>query len=365
MRPMTPFEIIESLILVVFVYGVNLAVFTPVLGWLERKQSALMQDRVGANRADILGFRLLGLIHSLTDALKTLMKEDFVPAGANRFFHTLAPFISLTAAMTAFAVIPIGGTYEIYGHRTSLVIADIDWGILFIFATGSLATYGSVLAGWSSNNNWSLLGGLRASAQMLSYEVAMGLSLIGVMMVYGSLRLTDIGAQQVDFFHWGIFTQPLGFVLFLTCAMAENKRPPFDAPEAESELVAGYFTEYSSMKFVMFWMGEFIEMVTISGIMTTLFLGAWHLPSVSDEMLLRFFSFAGDSWAVSLSIVVNLLTFYSKIAFFLVLMMAIRWTLPRFRYDQIMRLGWRIILPAALVNILITGAVSLLLKGGA
>ena len=210
------------------------------------------------------GFTAIGLFHSLADAVKVLTKEDFIPSGANKFFHTIAPFISLVPAIVTFAVIPFGGQYKLFGHDVNLVIADLDVGILFIFAFASLATYGVVLGGWSSNNNWSLLGGLRASAQMLSYEVAMGLTIIGVIMVFGSLKLTEIGAMQENFFRWGIFMQPLGFILFFTCAIAENKRAPFDVPEAESELVAGYFTEYSGLKFVMFWMGEFLEIVTIS-----------------------------------------------------------------------------------------------------
>lgn len=352
-------ELIEAIAKILFVFGVNMGFFAPILGWVERKQSAVMQDRVGANRADILGFTLIGLLHPLTDTIKILTKEDFIPAGANKLFHTLAPFISLTPALITFAVIPFGGQYEIFGHRVNLVIADLDVGILFIFAFASLATYGTVLAGWSSNNNWSFLGGLRAAAQMLSYEVAMGLSIIGIIMVYGSLKLTEIGAMQVDLFKWGIFLQPVGFILFLTCAIAENKRVPFDIPEAETEIVAGYFTEYSSMKFIMFWMAEFLEVVTISGIVTTLFLGAWHIPFVNNEMLLFFFNFAGQSGATILVMLTNVATFFAKVIFFIWLQMTIRWTLPRFRYDQIMKLGWKIILPLALINIFITGAVLL------
>jgi NADH-quinone oxidoreductase subunit H len=353
-------ELIEAAAKILFVFGVNMGFFAPVLGWVERKQSAVMQDRVGANRADIFGFTVIGLFHSLADAIKLLTKEDFVPAGANKFFHTLAPFISLTPALLTFAVVPFGGQYEIFGHKVNLVIADLDVGILFVFAFASLATYGTVLAGWSSNNNWSLLGGLRASAQMLSYEVAMGLSIIGIIMVYGSLKLTEIGAMQVDMFRWGIFLQPVGFILFLTCAIAENKRAPFDVPEAESELVAGYFTEYSSMKFIMFWMGEFLEVVTISGIVVTLFLGAWHLPFVSDEMLLSFFGFAGPNGANVLAMLANIVTFFGKVIFMIWLQMTIRWTVPRFRYDQVMKLGWKILLPISLINIFITGLVVLL-----
>jgi NADH-quinone oxidoreductase subunit H len=352
-------DLTETIVKILFIFSINVGFYAPILGWVERKQSALMQDRVGANRANIFNFRIIGLFHPIADAVKVLTKEDFIPDGADKFFHTLAPFLSLTPAIVAFAVIPFGGSYELWGHPVQLVIADLDVGMLFIFAFASISTYGVVLAGWSSNNNWSLLGGLRASAQMLSYEVAMGLTLIGVFMVYGTLRLTDIAAIQENFFRWGIFMQPLGFVLFLTCAIAENKRAPFDQPEAESELVAGYFTEYSSMKFVMFWMGEFIEIVTISGIVTTLFFGAWHLPFVTDPMLLSFFAFAGPNGAALLAMLANVAVFFGKVSFFIWLMMTIRWTLPRFRYDQVMHLGWKMLLPLALLNIFITGIVLL------
>jgi NADH-quinone oxidoreductase subunit H len=352
-------DLIESIVKILFIFGVNIGFFSPILGWVERKQSAVMQDRVGANRADICGYTLIGLFHPIADAIKVLTKEDFIPDGADRLFHTLAPFISLTPAIVAFAVIPFGGQYELFGHRVNLIIADLDVGILFVFAFASLASFGAVLAGWSSNNNWSFLGGLRASAQMLSYEVVMGLNIIGVIMVYGTLKLSEIGAMQVNFFNWGIFLQPVGFVLFFTCAIAENKRAPFDVAEAESELVAGYFTEYSGMKFVMFWMGEFLEIVTISGLITTMFFGAWHLPFVSDQMLLNFFRFAGPNIASIMAILVNVATFFTKVLIFIWLQMTIRWTLPRFRYDQVMRLGWKMFLPIALINIFITGLVIL------
>jgi NADH-quinone oxidoreductase subunit H len=353
-------DFIESIAKIAFIFSVNLGFFAPILGWVERKQSAVMQDRIGANRADIGGFTIIGLFHPIADAIKVMFKEDFIPAGANRFFHTVAPFISLVPAIVTFAVIPFGGKYTLFGHDVNLVIADLDVGILFVFALASLATYGVVLGGWASRSNWSLLGGLRASGQMLSYEVAMGLTIIGIIMVFGSLKLTEIGAMQENFFRWGVFLQPVGFILFLTCAIAENKRAPFDVPEAESELVAGYFTEYSGLKFVMFWMGEFLEMVTISGIVTTLFFGAWHLPFVTDQMLLNFFASAGPNGAAILAMLVNIATFFGKVAFFIWLQMAIRWTLPRFRYDQIMRLCWKMVLPLALINILITGLVLLL-----
>jgi NADH-quinone oxidoreductase subunit H len=351
--------LIESIAKIVFAFGVNLLFLTPMLTYVERKQSAVMQDRVGANRADIFGFRAIGLFHIIADPIKVLVKEDFVPEGANKLFHTLAPFICLTCALVTFSVVPFGGQYELFGHKINLVVADLDVGILFVFAFASLATYGAVLAGWSSNNNWSFLGGMRAAAQMLSYEVAMGLSIIGIIMVYGSLKLTVIGAIQEDFFKWGIFMQPIGFILFFTCAIAENKRAPFDMPEAESELVAGYFTEYSGMKFVMFWMSEFLEIVTISAIVVTLFFGAWHLPFITDADLLSIFSFAGQNGAVALAVIVNILTYLTKVIFLIWLQMTIRWTLPRFRYDQVMRLGWKMILPISLINIFITGLIIL------
>jgi NADH-quinone oxidoreductase subunit H len=345
-----------------FIFTMNVGVFAPVLGWVERKQSALMQDRIGANRADVFGFTLFGLVHIATDALKLLVKEDFIPRGADRTLHYLAPFIALVPALIAFAVIPFGGQYDLWGHKANMVIADLDVGILYVFAVASLATYGSVIAGWASNNNWSLLGGIRVGAQMLSYEVAMGLTLVGVFMVYGSLRLTDIGVAQENFFHWGIFLQPVGFILFITCALAENKRTPFDVPEAESELVAGYFTEYSGLKFAMFWMAEFLEMVTISAVLVALFFGGWQIPFVTHAGLAGFFGFLGPNGAQVATMLVHVGVFWMKVLVWIFILMLIRWSLPRFRYDQLMNLGWKIILPLALANILVTGAIMLLVK---
>ncbi|GMT42209.1 MAG: NADH-quinone oxidoreductase subunit H 2 [bacterium] len=299
-------ELIEMGAKIFFIFAINVGFFAPVLGWVERKQSALMQDRIGANRANIGGYTVGGLLHIMTDVIKLLFKEDFRPAGADKFLHFTAPLISLLPALIAFAVIPFGGQYVLWGHNVNLVIANLDVGMLFIFAAGSIATYGAAIGGWASNNNWSLLGGLRVAAQMFSYEVAMGLSLVGIFMVYGSLRLTDIGLAQEDFFHWGIFLQPLGFILFFTCALAENKRVPFDVPEAESELVAGYFTEYSGLKFAMFWMGEFLEVVTISAVLTTLFFGGWHIPFVTHDMLLSTFGFMGKNFSQLATMLVHM-----------------------------------------------------------
>jgi len=347
---------------VLFIFGLNMGVFAPLLTWVERKQSALMQDRIGANRADILGFSMIGLFHPIADAIKMLAKEDFIPEGANKIMHTLSPIICVVPALLTFAVIPFGGEYVIGGKHIKLVIADLDVGLIFIFAISSLATYGTVIAGWSSNNNWSLLGSLRASAQMISYEVAMGFTLVGVFMVYSSLQLTQIGAAQESFFRWGIFLQPLGFFMFLACAIAENKRAPFDVAEGESEIIAGYFLEYSGLKFGMFYMAEFLEIVTISAMVTTLFFGAWHIPFISSALILSMLSFLNETLANIILMLIHISVFWVKVIFFIWFQMTIRWTLPRFRYDQIMKLGWKILLPLSLANILITGIVILILQ---
>ena len=215
-----------TLVKILFIFAVTVGFFAPVLTWVERKQSALMQDRIGANRADIMGFTFLGLFHIIADALKMFTKEDFIPDGANKFLHTMSPIVALVPALLTFAVVPFGGQYTLFDKEVNLVISDLDVGLLFVFAIASLATYGYVIAGWSSNNNWSLLGSMRTASQMISYEVTMGLTIIGVLMVYGSMKLTEIGAIQESFWMWGIFLQPLGFFMFLTASIAENKRSP-------------------------------------------------------------------------------------------------------------------------------------------
>ena len=355
-------ELTITLAKVLFIVGLTVGFFAPVLTWVERKQSAIMQDRIGANRADIMGFTALGLFHAIADAIKMFTKEDFIPQGANRFLHTLSPIIALIPAILTFAVVPFGGQYELWGTKVNLVISDLDVGLLFVFAIASIATYGYVIAGWASNNNWSLLGSMRTASQMISYEVTMGLTIVGVLMVYGTMKLTEIGAAQEDFLNWGFFFQPVGFFMFLAASIAENKRIPFDAPEAESELVAGYFTEYSGLKFGMFFMSEFIEMVTIGAIVTILFFGAWHIPFLSSTTLLSWLDFLGTNWATLALMLIHIGVFFAKVIFFIWFQMTIRWTLPRFRYDQIMKLGWKILLPLSLANILITGLVILLVN---
>jgi len=381
--------IVEVVVKSLFILLVVVAAIAPVITWIERKQSAVMQDRIGANRADIAGITVLGLLHPLADVIKLLSKEDVVPQGANRVMHLVAPLIAAAPAIIAYAVIPFGGVYTFGDHTLSLVAANPDWGLLYIFAIGSLATYGTVMAGWASNNNWSLLGGLRASAQMISYEVTMGLSVVGVFMVFGTLQLQDMAVAQdgtlrvfgfLDVIFglalpwwleiwkipaWGIFYQPLGFLMFLTTMMAENKRPPFDLPEAESELIAGYFLEYSGMRFGLFFMSEFIEVVVIAGLITTLFLGGWSVPWLSTETIIGGVgSVFGQGFATGLCILVHFATFMIKVVAMIWLQMALRWTLPRFRYDQVMDLCWKIILPLSIANIFVTGLVILLVQGG-
>ncbi|MBI5815829.1 MAG: NADH-quinone oxidoreductase subunit H [Nitrospinae bacterium] len=349
-------DLIETAFKIAFVFGLNMGFFAPMLGWVERKQSAVMQDRIGANRADILGFTVIGLFHSMADALKLIFKEDFIPRGADRVMHTLAPAIALIPALSAFAVIPFGGKYNLWGHPVNLVIADLDVGVLYVFAIASLATYGVVLAGWASNNNWSFIGGLRAAAQMFSYEVAMGLTIMGLVMYYQSLSLVTIVAKQESFWSWGIIWHWPAFILYFTCAIAENKRTPFDIPEAESELVAGYFTEYSGMKFIMFWMAEFVEIVTIGALCVVLFLGGHHLPGITDRTLIELFGGAGSTTANLIAMFVGIGVFIVKLVILIFVQMTVRWTLPRFRYDQVMKLGWKMILPLSLIWIFVMGA---------
>jgi NADH-quinone oxidoreductase subunit H len=372
--------IAEVVIKSLFILLVVVAAIAPVITWIERKQSAVMQDRIGANRAEIFGIKALGLIHPLADVIKMITKEDTMPTGAHRFVHLISPFIAVTPAMISFAVIPYGGTYEMWGAKFSLVVADLDYGVLYLFAIGSIATYGSMLAGWAGNNNWGMLGSIRVSAQMISYEVAIGVTVIGLFMIFGTLRLTDMGVMQQDTFRvfgflkylgwvsqdtrwvdwitlpmWGIVLQPLPFFMFLTALMAENKRAPFDTPEGESEIVAGYFIEYSGMKFGLYMMGEWVEVVVISGLLTAMFLGGWSLPWLPEKDLIAFLSKPfGANIANLLAMLLAVSVFIGKVIALIFFQMLIRWSMPRFRYDQVMNLGWKILLPLSLANIFLT-----------
>jgi len=340
-----PLVIAVSVLKIAVVMGVLLTcVAYTVL--LERKVLGFIQLRYGPNRVGPWG-----LLQPLADALKLLFKEDFTPPGANKYLFVMAPVITAAAAFLPFAVIPFAGTIlppeiTFYGYKIDLtvaslnqgVIADTNIGLLYIFAVGSLGVYGAILGGWASNNKYSLLGGLRLCAQMVSYELALGLSVIGVIMLAGSLSTVAIVAAQKSIPY--IVYQPLGFVIFMTAAMAECGRTPFDLIECENELVAGYQTEYSSMKWGMFMMGEYAHIIAASALATTLFLGGWQGPLLPPVVWFMAKTFA--------------------LVFFFIW---VRGTFPRFRFDQLMALGWKVLLPLSLVNILVTGAVILLIKG--
>ncbi|MFQ5772287.1 MAG: NADH-quinone oxidoreductase subunit H, partial [bacterium] len=294
----------------------------------------------------------------LADAIKMFTKESFRPVNAEKVLFTLAPTISVFFALVGFAVIPFGDVLYIGGKAINLQIAPLNVGVLYLFAVAGMAVYGVVLGAWASRNNFALLGGLRASAQMISYEVALGVTIIGSLMIYQTVDLQEIVRWQ-GAHYWGVFVQPLGFLLFLTVGIAETKRIPFDPPEGESEII-GYFLEYSGMGFGMYFLTDFIETVMIAAITVTLFFGGWQVPFLTPEG----FQFPWGwqwllaNWAVALLQVAG---FIVKVIFFLWLQMTIRWTLPRFRYDQVMRLGWKFILPISLVNILITGLIIVLI----
>lgn len=333
-----------------------------LLFFFERKVSALIQDRIGANRAAILGFAGLGLVNTLVaDPLKFLAKEDVVPAGADRRLHFLAPCATLFAVLAAFATIPFGDVLEVAGRAIPLQVADLSIGFLYVLAMVSLGVYGVVLGGWASNNRLSLLGAMRGSAQLISYEIAMGLALVAVAITYGTVSLREIAHAQSALVGgwipaWGVLYQPVGFLIFLVAGIAETKRVPFDLPEGESELVSGYFTEYSGAKYMMFFMADFVEIVIVGGLVTAMFFGGWQVPYLGPDG----FHFPwGASVALPQAVValLQVAAFTVKVIFFCWLQIVLRWTLPRLRYDQLMQLGWKGLLPLALVNVLVTAAV--------
>jgi NADH-quinone oxidoreductase subunit H len=312
---------------------------------LERRVSAFIQNRYGPNRVGPFG-----LLQPIVDAVKLLMKEDIVPAKANRFVHSLAPAISLTVALATFAVIPFGDNITLFGKSIKLQIADVNIGILYILALVSLGVYGITLSGWSSNNKYSLLGGLRSSAQMLSYELSMGLSVLGIILINGSFELDTIVQNQFGW-KWNVILQPIGFLTFLVAAFAETNRTPFDLPEAEQELVGGYHTEYSSMKFAMFFLAEYANVIVSAAVITTLYFGGWQFPYLQNFGLPAF-------WVSLLQVLTFVIKVFSLVFFFV----WIRWTIPRFRYDQLMNLGWKVMLPLALANLVGTAIVITILK---
>ena len=337
---------LEGAAKIVFVWACVLGAVLPNLIWVERRMAGFIQDRPGPNRVGPFG-----LFQAVADILKLLLKEDVVPMYADRLLHTLAPLILLVPAMTTFAVIPFGSTIHLFGRDISLVIADVNIGILYVFALTSVGVYGLVLAGWSSNNKYALLGGLRSSAQVISYELAMGIAAISVFLAAGSLRLQRVVEYQASGTFlgflplWNCFPQAVGCLIFVVSAFAETNRVPFDLPEAEAELVAGYHTEYSAFRFGMFFMAEYLNLIAASAMMATLYFGGWSLP------FLHLTGIAGSLASVAV--------FAAKTGFFIFFFVWVRWTLPRFRFDQLMNLGWKVFLPLSLLNLLWTGALVL------
>lgn len=341
--------IVEKIALITIILLVSLGI-AAYATWGERKVAAIMQDRIGPARAGIFG-----LMQPLADGLKLFFKEEIIPQNSTKFIFIFGPALFMVTALMTSAVIPWGPSFEVAGRMVSLQVADINIGILFVFGVVSLGVYGIMLGGWASNNKYSLLSSIRAASQSISYELAMGISLIALLMITGSLSLREIVDQQHGFwndgyFTWNFFKQPLGFFIFLVCSFAELNRAPFDLPEAESELNMGYHLEYSSMKLGLYLFAEYINMFISSAIMATLFFGGYNFPGMD------WVSANLPEWLFILSCVSALMI---KIIAFILFFMFIRWTLPRFRYDQLMKLGWKSLIPLALVNMLITGAVVL------
>ena len=317
--------------------------------YLERKISAWIQNRVGPNRVGPFG-----MFQPFADVIKLNFKEDITPKAANKFYHRLAPFIAITVAISVYAVIPFADYVMIGGRQVFISVApNVNIGFLFILAMTSVGVYAFTIAGWSSNNKYSLMGGLRSSAQMISYELSMGLALIGIALVAGSTNLNDVVKAQSGW-HWNIIMQPLGFIIFLVSSFAETNRSPFDLPEAEPELVGGYNTEYSGMKFGMFFLAEYSNMTASSALIATLYLGGWQLPF--NPALLGL-----EPGSIGLALA-QFASFFLKLAFMIFFYIWVRWSIPRFRYDQLMRLGWNVLLPLAILNVALTAVFVYFLK---
>ncbi len=420
--------VLETLFKIIFMFLLIMGM-VPALIWAERKGAAFIQDRTGPNRAGIAGIRLAGLVHPIADVLKLLFKEDITPANRHKALYNLAPWLVMTVAVSTYAVIPFGDHITIGGRQIPLVVADLNVGILYVLAVASLGTYGVVMAGWAANNKFTFLGGIRSTAQMISYEISMGLALMGLLLVFSSLRITDIVAGQGDLVlgflpKWGVVVQPIGFLLFIVAVFAETNRNPFDLPEGESEIVAGYHLEYSSLKFALFFMAEYCHMVVGAALISALYFGGYQIPWMPRPVieanagllltiklaalvlvsLLFALLFArrvqrergkfGDArdrepvlgmvfwlalaaaaaggmllrpWAIGpvgadlVATFFQVGAFVGKVVFFAWLFIWVRWTLPRFRYDQLMNLGWKVMLPLGLANLVVTAVVMALL----
>ena len=336
--------IIEKSVVIVAVFALTMfmAMYST---WAERKVAAFLQDRVGPNRA---GWG--GLLQPLADGAKLFTKEEFFPNTPNRFLFILGPAIAMSTALITSAVIPWGDKIHVFGRDVMLQATDIDVSILYVFGVLSIGVYGIMIGAWASNNKYSLMSAVRASSQMISYEVAMGLAMISILMMSGSLSLKDITVMQAND-GWNIFYQPLAFLIFLICSFAETNRTPFDLAECESELIGGYHTEYSSMKMGFYLFAEYANMFISSTILAVVFLGGYHFPGMA---------WVNENWGINIGALLGFLTLFGKICFFIFFYMWVRWTIPRFRYDQLMHLGWKILIPLAVINIIVTGIVMVL-----
>jgi len=332
------------LIVVVILGSLGIAMYST---WAERKVAAVIQDRKGPNRAGPFG-----LLQPVADGMKLFFKEEIIPLTSNKWLFILGPCMAMMTAMMTSAVVPWGNKLEIFGREIGLQIADINIGILYVFGVVSMGVYGIMIGGWASNNKFSLIAAVRGASQIISYELAMGLSLIALLMLTGSLSMKTIVEQQVSSGIWNVVLQPVGFLIFLICAFAETNRTPFDLPEAENELNFGYHQEYSSMKLGFYLFAEYINMFISSAIIATLFFGGYDIPFVNEAKLI-------ESWGTNIVTTLGTLALLAKVAFFLFFFMWVRWTIPRFRYDQLMNLGWKKLIPLALANMLVTGAVIL------
>jgi NADH-quinone oxidoreductase subunit H len=338
--------IIEKSVLIFVVFGITM-VMAMYSTWAERKVAAFLQDRVGPNRA---GWG--GLLQPLADGMKLFAKEEFEPNTKNRFLFFVGPGIAMSTALMTSAVIPWGDKLHIFGRDVVLQATDIDGSLLYIFAIVSIGVYGIMIGGWASNNKFSLMGAVRAASQMVSYEVAMGLSVIALIMMTGTLSLKEISVQQSGM-NWNVFYQPVGFLIFLICAFAETNRTPFDLAECESELIGGYHTEYSSMKMGFYLFAEYANMFISSTILAVLYFGGYNYPGMQWMV---------DNVGVNTANILGIGVLFIKICCFIFFYMWIRWTIPRFRYDQLMNLGWKILIPLSIINIVITGICILAFK---
>ena len=332
--------LLDKTILIVIIFAVSLGI-AAYSTYGERKIAALLQDRIGPDRAGPFG-----LLQPIADGIKMFTKEEIIPSASDKFLFIIGPCIFMMTALMSSAIIPWGKSFNFGGHEFSLQVADLNVGLLYLFAVVSIGGYGIMIGGWASNNKFALLGALRAASQMISYELAMGMSIVALLLINNSLSLREIvDGQAGDGNVWNVVRQPIGFLIFLICAFAECNRAPFDLPESESELIGGYHTEFSSMKLGLFLFAEYVNMFISSAIIASLYFGGYHFPGIDSLDLPQ-----------NIAAIVSIAVLFAKILFFIFFFMWVRWTLPRFRYDQLMNLGWKILIPLSIVNVLVTGA---------